>query len=325
MKETISKITNAIRHDRRPEPQALILMYHRVAHLPPDPYRLTVSPENFTDHMAYLSTCCRPLFLSDLAEALEKQQVPERAVVVTFDDGYANNFRYGLPILENANVPATIFVMSGALDSDIGFWWDELERLLLHTPTLPASLILYLDDRACSWSTVTDEERLQAFRVIHRLLRALPVDDRARALTTIRKWADGEPTADFDPDNYRPLTSEELRELSESECIEIGGHTMTHPLLGQLDRQHQRVEIETSCQRLAATVGAPVDVFSYPYGSFNDDTLALGRDLGLKAAVTTEERPVHRGDDRLCLPRVNVVDWKLDIFQTKIDDFFAGS
>ena len=148
-----TRMTNPFRHVARwfrppVAARAVILLYHRVADLPSDPQLMAVTPRHFAEHLEVIRQSCRPLRLHDLGEAL-----PDRSVVVTFDDGYADNLHHAKPLLAAHDVPATVFVTSGYVGSDREFWWDDLERILLETPSLPRR---WLPCRSPSTTSVRD-------------------------------------------------------------------------------------------------------------------------------------------------------------------------
>src|SRR6476619_1419319 len=104
--------------------RALILLYHRVNQPGVDPWGLCVSPERFSEQMEIIGKYAYPCSLRQLACAHAESRIPENAVAVTFDDGYLDNLTNAKPILEKYDVPATIFVCSGAVDRKEEFWWD---------------------------------------------------------------------------------------------------------------------------------------------------------------------------------------------------------
>ena len=123
----------------------LTLLYHRVADVPTDPHLLCVTPENFSQHMEVLRKNSNPISLSELTKGLSHGRLPRRSVLVTFDDGYADNLHNAKPVLERYRIPAVVFVISGSVGMNRGFWWDELEKLLLRPGTLPEEFTIRLD------------------------------------------------------------------------------------------------------------------------------------------------------------------------------------
>ena len=124
----------------------VILMYHRIIDIPSSPYHGIVSPEHFEQHMEYISRTFHPIRLIDVQESIRHNSLPNGGVVVTFDDGYADNYDHAYPILQNYQVPATIFVTSGHVDSPREYWWDELERILLLPDHLPENVPISVFD-----------------------------------------------------------------------------------------------------------------------------------------------------------------------------------
>jgi peptidoglycan/xylan/chitin deacetylase (PgdA/CDA1 family) len=193
-------------------PRPLILLYHAVAKVPTDPWGVRVTPRNFAEHMAVLRAHTNPLSLGDLGEALKGNCVPDRCVVVTFDDGYADNLIHAKPAMEQHRVPATVFVASGYVGSNREYWWDLLDAILLQPNHLPETLKLTVGGKSYEWSLgssarygVVDafktrrwrawqEEcptpRHHVFRTIWHLLRVSTTEDRNRALEEMRQWAD---------------------------------------------------------------------------------------------------------------------------------------
>lgn len=106
-------------------PTGFIILYHRVASVKNDPHQLCVSPENFRQQIKFLKENFCLISLAELVQDLKAQKVKNKSVVITFDDGYADNLHYALPILAELDAPATIFLTSGYLNQNKPFYWDE--------------------------------------------------------------------------------------------------------------------------------------------------------------------------------------------------------
>lgn len=322
-------------------PGAIILLYHRVAELPADPQWLAVSPRNFESHLRTLRHRAHPLSLRQLAHRLRAGAAPRRAVVVTFDDGYADNLHIAKPLLARHNIPATVFVTSGQTDSAREFWWDELERLLLCAGMLPPDLTVVAGGRMRQWSlrdaahyspeaaaqyrgwtvlSPTDPTpRHTLYRQLCDLVRPLAAPDREAVLASVRAWAgagaEGRAT-------HRALTAAGLRQLAADGLVEVGAHTVTHPVLASLPLEAQRAEMAQSKTALEAALGAPVTSFAYPYGTRSDytpDTVALARQAGFEQACSNFPGAARRGTDPFQLPRMLVRDWPADEFARRLD------
>src|SRR5215217_830545 len=141
----------ARRYRNRLGQREVILLYHRITELPLDPWLISVSPCHFAEHLEILQQYNRPVRLQQVSEALRQKELPDRSVVITFDDGYADNLYNAKPALERYNVPATFFLTTGYIGHKREFWWDELDRLLLQPAKLPNTLRLSVNGSTYQW------------------------------------------------------------------------------------------------------------------------------------------------------------------------------
>ncbi|MGH7771185.1 MAG: polysaccharide deacetylase family protein [Candidatus Binatia bacterium] len=336
------RTTQWLRH--RFAPSALILLYHRVAELPLDPQLLCVTPRHFSEHLEVLRRYARPMRLQELTQALRDGNLPRQGVVVTLDDGYADNFHAAKPLLEHFDIPATVFIASGYLGRQCEFWWDELERLLLQPGTLPKKLCLSVNGNPYQWElgeashysekahrrhhgwNVLQEDtpslRHHLYRSLYRMLLPLPEHKRRKVLNEVIAWAGAE---SMGRGMHRALSPHEVCWLAEGGLVEVGAHTMTHPVLAVLSESEQRIEISGSKARLEEILGHPVTSFSYPYGSQSDYTMETAfvvREAGFACACSNFAELVWRDSDRFQLPRVVVRDWDGEEFARRLWEWF---
>jgi peptidoglycan/xylan/chitin deacetylase (PgdA/CDA1 family) len=307
---------------RRFKPGGVILMYHRVANLSSDFYSLAVSPDHFAQHLEYIRRACYPMSLIDLADAVQEHSLPNRAVAITFDDGYSDNFSQARPLLQAAQIPATVYVSSDYIDSSREFWWDDLERILLTSTHLPGHLRISIQGQNYEWPTTSTKQRELACRNLHQLLQPLPTIERNSLLAELAHWAGLEQAGRPD---YRAMTSAELIELGQNGLIDIGGHTVTHPVLSSLAPDEQYAEIVNGRKRLEELLGEPVRTFTYPFGTaqdFTDETVEIVKTAGFQAACTTVQGCVEAGDDLFRLQRYAVNNWDIEAFKYYLEAFF---
>jgi peptidoglycan/xylan/chitin deacetylase (PgdA/CDA1 family) len=312
---------------------AAILMYHRVTELANDPHLLAVTPGHFGEQLDAIRTIGVPLRVAELVRALEQGRVPRRGVVVTFDDGYADNLDVAKPLLARHDVPATVYVTAGQVGGQREFWWDELDRLLLQPGELPPVLRLSLDGGMREWRldearTYTEQDRTRhrdwniecpknpgprqrLFRALFEALYPLPTEEKWRLLDEVGAWATVPPVA---RPSHRTLTPEELSQLAGDGLVDIGAHTMTHPVLATLEPADQRKEIRESKACLEAMLGRPVASFAYPHGSTTPEAVASLAQAGFTSACSSLPEAVFRSADRFHLPRLVVRDWDGDAF-----------
>ena len=324
---------------------AVILLYHRVAQLPTDPQLLCVTPPHFGEHLEILRKEYHPIGLSALSRAQKAGNLPERAVIVTFDDGYYDNLAHAKPLLERYDIPATVFVTTGYVDRQREFWSDELERLLLHPGDLPSTLDLTLNGKrhhwhlgdAVSYSAEAYEDhrtwnvrkknpgpRQAFYNVLHPLIRALTDEQQQEALATLFAWAGIKPML---RPSHRTVSTDELRCMADGGLIDIGAHTITHPVLSSLSATEQDTEIRGSKARLEEILGGPITNFAYPYGLPSDyaaATIAAVKQAGFDCACSSYEDNVWRGSDRFQLPRRIAFDWDGEEFARKLRQWLGN-
>lgn len=321
--------------------RGLILMYHRVAEPDLDPWGLSVSPGHFSEQLEVLQKYFHPLSLPELLKHIQRGRVPNRAIAVTFDDGYVDNLELAKPLLERSAVPATIFLVTEAIMEGRNFWWDELEWALLQPGTLPDSLTLRLRSRMLEWQLgaarrytlqqrredrqrrpwdAVPGTRLAFFNLIWQHLQALSGPERLEALAAICAWAG---TSTQPRRGVRALSKDEVKVLGQGDLIELGAHTMTHPSLKALPISQQMDEISGSKNQLEDVIGRPVTSFSYPHGEYSTETVQLVQKTGLQTATTTHSKCVRADTDPFQLPRFQVDDWNGEQFLRRLARWYA--
>lgn len=238
---------------------APILTYHRVH---PEPSSISVTPEAFELQMRTLRELYHPLSLTELVWHLEQRRsLPAGAVVVTFDDGFVDNHATALPILQAYDIPATFYVATGMIGEAGYYWFDRVRRGLRSEaevasawPAIAPSLAG--KSRDAQIALVTEALKLQESRTARELLEALcePVQPPAR----------------------QTMTWDEVRALAEG-GMEIGSHTVTHPILSRQGLEEAEWEIRHSKATLEAQLGRPILHFAYPNGQPRDYSPAIAR------------------------------------------------
>jgi peptidoglycan/xylan/chitin deacetylase (PgdA/CDA1 family) len=326
----------------------VILMYHRIGVPDADPWQLAVSPEHFNEHLQVLKRRALALRVRDLAAALRRGVTPRRFLVVTFDDGYADNLAEAKPLLERHDVPATVFIASGWLGRRAPFWWDELQDLILLSKSLPESLKIEMPDGPWRYRLGRDATGADEARRLSRGWRAYPgpaPTERHLAYLAIHAFLSSRGPSECEEgmsqlrsqipysaplgggESGRPLTPQELTKLGEGELVEIGAHSRTHARLARLTREEQRREIVGSREALEDMLGASVTSFAYPFGGkedFTAETASIVREEGFAAACATTRGTVRAGADLWRLPRFHVVDSDGDQLDRRISQWFAA-
>jgi len=284
---------------RAAEPGAqrlLVLIYHRV--LPGvDPIApREMTAEVFRWQMELLRRHAEPLTLADALGRLAAGRLPRRAVCVTFDDGYADNEQIALPILREFDVPATFFVATGFLDG--GRMWND--TLIEAVRRLPAGRHDLSAIGAGVIEVDGDASRLLATRSLINLLKHLEPGVRLGRVQSVERLC----PSDL-PDDMM-MTSAQVRALYAA-GMEIGAHTVSHPILRSLTPDNAAAELRDSRARLESLTGARVRYFAYPNGrpgsDYDEQHVALARECGFEAAFSTRRGACSRASDLWQLPR----------------------
>lgn len=296
----------------------VVLIYHRVTSLSTDPQLLAVTPENFRAHIAYLKKNFPIIRFED-----NWSQVKQPAVVITFDDGYADNLYQVLPILEEFDVPATFFISTAYLGDHTEFWWDELERLILLERVYPVAFCMYGEDSEKVWPTGTKSERVNMYQEIHTIMKQANTRQRSEWLRQLRLWAG---VNEVGRDTHRIMTTSELQLLATNKNVTIGAHTVTHTRLSAISVDEQKHEILESRRRLEELIKKEISVFSYPFGGRKDysrESVILCRDANFIRSASNFRGQSHRWTDRHQIPRQLVRNWSIEEFTKKMQTFWT--
>ena len=246
--------------------------------------------------------------LSSLVGELTAGRTPPRnAISFTVDDGYADFRDLAAPVFAQFDCPVTVFVTTGPIDRTMWFWWDRIEFAFDNAPVRRLDLRLGAETVSYRWQT-QGEGRAAAVDFTERL-KFVPKRERTEGVERLCAALDVD-TSGPAPSAYETMTWDDLRRLAGTGLVDVGPHTVSHPIMSRLDAGQLAWEIRESWHRLRDECPAAIPVFCYPNGTpadYTRETMAAVRDAGLVAAVTTE--PGHVGrlgsdpDERYRLPR----------------------
>jgi peptidoglycan/xylan/chitin deacetylase (PgdA/CDA1 family) len=299
------------------DPPVVVLIYHRVTKLPSDPQLLAVSPDNFRSHLQYLKKNFPIVRFED-----DWSKLREPSIAITFDDGYADNAREALPIIEEIGIPVSFFISTGTIETNKRFWWDDLEYIISGKWLFPKYFELIDKVYGRVWQTATPLDRLTLYNEIHPLMKKVNSECKDGWLNQLHAWVNA---PRCDSENNRTMTLYELRSLDKSTWVTVGAHSVTHSCLSSLSREEQREEILSSKTQLESWLGHKINIFSYPFGSkidYNQSTVNICREAGFMKAAANFPGQAHRWSDPYQIPRHIVRNWTIDIFAAKLNGFW---
>lgn len=305
-------------------PGTIALLYHRVFNAEIDLQLLCVSPENFEKQMLYLKNNYNLLKVSELLNLIKEKKVPQNGIVITFDDGYADNFYFALPVLEKLKIPTTFFVCSGNIDKDEELWSHQLEQVFFLSEKLPEKLELEWNGKKYSFDTSNEKATKDTYAKLHETIKFLNRENRDEIIDLLFSWSGlVKKTREY----YRTLSSDELQKIAHSEHIEIGGHTANHLCLSALNKGEQKKEIEENKKHLEKILSKKILAFSYPYGrkkDYNQHSVEIVKE-NYNIAFFNFPGIIRNNSDIYELPRFLVRNWDVDTFKRQIKKFFLTS
>jgi peptidoglycan/xylan/chitin deacetylase (PgdA/CDA1 family) len=280
------------------------------------PYTL-IPVEMFEEQIEFLSRKYDVITLRQAVDALTSAKSLKNTAVITFDDGYSNNFTLALPILEKYHAPATVFVTAGYIGSEELFPLDEAYLLICQAKGRKPCNISEMSPGPLYFES--NDDLHQSYKEVASFLKQLPCDQQKLHIHLLKsKLQNGRSENDTAMvDDFRILSKEELRVLAKSELIDIGAHTVNHQILSKVDARVSAWEIVHSKALLQNYTGRDIDLFSYPNGrvmDFNNDHIVTLKENGFICSVTLESRLNIRYTDPYRLGRLNVgPDFALNI------------
>jgi peptidoglycan/xylan/chitin deacetylase (PgdA/CDA1 family) len=269
-----------------------VINYHRIEDINQPGFdsfipNISAEPITFAQQLDYVARWFNVVSIKDVVNWLNgKGSLPPYATLITFDDGYLDNYTQAYPILRQHNFPAVIFLTTGHIDTDTPFHWDLAAYSFYHTSH---DHILFPDGKEQTWmNTVQRDQVCQAWI---ESMKTLPDDEK-------RVWVDRLPEqmGISIPQNYfrnLMMNWDQIREM-QAGGIDFGGHTINHPILSRISLKQAQLEIEGSKARIEKELGQPIFSFAYPNGMSADLNLEIQNlvaQAGYQAAFTLETGP----------------------------------
>jgi peptidoglycan/xylan/chitin deacetylase (PgdA/CDA1 family) len=269
-----------------------VLAYHRINdaadpgfdHYQPN---VSASPELFDRQMAYIARHFNVIDLAALhAYVRHGEPLPPRSLLITFDDGYLDNYQNAAPILMKHGLPAVIFLMTSRMDNPGQLpWWDAVAYLFAHTQKRQVDLpVIGLRD------FTTEESQHAAREELIQVLKLIPEVEKQVALEQLQVALGVDlPTA---PPVF--MNWDQVRELA-ARGIACQPHTVNHPILTRIDPEQMRRELADSRDQIVEQTRQEIVAFAYPNGmpgDYDQNTLQALRDLGYRLAFTLSPGPV---------------------------------
>lgn len=296
-----------------------IVNYHRILSAPDPLLESEPDIEMFRWQMKLLAECFNVMPLHDAVQCLGTGRMPPRAVAITFDDGYRSIHDLALPILRQGGLPATVFVTTGHMDDEGSMWNDVILEAIRGLPDVPLDL---QDIDLGVYPMHSPEDRKRTVLSLTERSKYLPPGARMELTRKLQSLAGNMLQKEL------MLTSAMVRTLSLHD-IEIGGHTVTHPILTRINDTSARAEIMDNKLHLERIIGKPVRLFAYPNGKkdadFGPRHVQMVKDAGYAAAFTTAAGAATGGHELFELPRGRPWDASPLLFAGRLLQWLRGN
>lgn len=281
-----------------------VLAYHRVLdHRVPGfagfAANVSAGPDSFAQQMKLVAGEYNPVSIGDVAAAADGHDLPERALLVTFDDGYRDNHDVALPTLTEHSIPAVVFLATDHIGSGEPFWWDRVAWAFSRAESREVDLPLL-------GSTSWDDSHAATVRWVAAAKRLSGSERDAAVAALGESLGISEPGATFADDH---LDWNMVRAM-QSRGIDFGAHTCSHPILARERPERVRQEVLSSVERVAEETGRRPLGFAYPNGlpgDYTEEAIDAVRDAGISVAFTLSPGPARRREyvgSPLRIPRI---------------------
>jgi len=294
---------------RREYPLA-ILYYHHILKEPNIFYPSEVCQEEFEKQIAYLKNNFDILPLQEALAKLKSGSLKRSSLVITFDDGYKDNYDYAAPILEKLNVHATFFIATEGIESEI-LWNNVIEQSVIKTKKDKISKEIIGEEINIS----NNDLKISAIKTLTTILKRMSNKERKQKIAQLSSQLN---ISTFD---RVTMNAEEIISL-DRRGFEIGAHTHSHTILSAEKINDCRDEIKTSNTILENIIGKKIKYFAFPNGSFdidfNSQHRALIKELGFEAAFSTNDGGCFNDSNLFSLSRFMTIKNTLPFFALSI-------
>ena len=254
-----------------------------------------INAKSFLKHLTHLSRHYNVIALEDYLKSLEDPDfdLPKNSVIITFDDGYASQYRYAYKHLCDFTMPATFFITTSFVFQKKPLWFDILNRIAFQNdPRSYRNILAQLD--ITSDSIPTDARSFR--RLLRNFAQTVPLATLTKMITQLRKSS--VLPHRLDPASHlQPLSPVALHQMSRNPLITIGAHTVNHPYLETEGNDIQVFELSESKRQLEHFLDMDISYLSYPSGSFSPQVITHSRNAGYRCGITTLEGFGARDND----------------------------
>lgn len=317
----------------------LVLMYHRITEFTADPFSTCVTPANFKQHLEVLQSIGEIIPGNQIGYFAKRHLAQGNKFVLTFDDGYQDNFTNALPLMKKGKIPASFFVVVKSDQCFPAYYWDVLQMVFLEQEHLPECFDVTLEDQLITVNLGQDavyprerqgnDEDWKIGRSNfptqrHYWLKYFTLQLKRMASETRENFLESLATATgCGSFLYMDQTAswQDLGKIAESKDYEIGSHSINHRQLSDLSKAEQFYEISESKKRIETHLKQEIKSFAIPHGGrqdFNETTIECIKEAGYQQAYIYGTGPINYQYNPYQIPRINIGNWDKETIKANL-------
>lgn len=264
-----------------------------------------ISKKIFYKQMKFLKENCNVISINDLDKFRKKKIIPKNTVLVTFDDGFENNYKVAVPILKKFKVPSIFYISSGMIGKKELFWVDKIEDIINRCKKKMITLTL---DKKKKFNLKTKSCKIKAVQNIKKFCKNSAAYKKDLIIKDLSKETGVVPNSKLSK-NYKIMTWDHVKKIASNKLFDIGGHSLDHNILSKLPVTQMKNNIKRSIKILEKKLKKKIIHYSYPEGQahdYNKDVKKYLRSLGIECCPTAINGIAKIDGDKFELKRIMV-------------------
>lgn len=261
----------------------------------------------FKKQLNIIKNSCQVISMDDIIDIYKnKINIKDNLTAITFDDGFKNNIEIALPILEEFNFGATLYITSGLIGTNKLFWVDQLENSINHYKK--ENLKIDLNGEIFDFKTKTKQNKIQALNKIKKYCKEANNNEKNRVVDYVNQLCEGDRTNRTKVSNYEVMNWDDIKKINQHKNFIIGGHSLRHDLFSKIETESQlKHDIETSIEVIQNKIANKITHYSYPEGQsihFNNKVIKILKENGIKCCPTAIDGINDGTEDLFSLKRI---------------------
>ena len=255
--------------------------------------------------MCFLKKNCNVISINELEKFKKEKKIKRNSVIISFDDGFENNFKVAAPILKKLNLPCIFYISTGMIGKKNMFWVDKIEDIINRTRNKYVDINL---EKNIKFSLKSKLEKIKAVEKIKKYCKSISAIKKDKLINNLSNMLKIKPNNKYSK-NYRIMNWEQVKKLASNNLFEIGGHSFNHDILTRLPVSKMKKNIKQSIIFLEKKLNKKIKHYSYPEGQssdYNYNVKKYLKSLGIKICPTAINGVAKLDDDNFEIKRIMV-------------------